>query len=481
MKVHIRDLSKFVESKFFKENKKPMEWKWLVLFGALWSRIITTGTVVCMGAFFDSVEASFRSTSAFGVSMAFAVGIGLVEGMGFANRLLIQKFEARYLVLGGALVAAAGVIGASFTSNYVIFLGCFGFMNGIGQSMARFIMPTAVGYVFDDRSRHVGLAVMNSGDGVGGVLAPILLLWMIKTVEWRQAMFITGAVVLNLCVCAVTIPAGLFLKKSCGNADQEDAKASQKLVARNQSNKIETVDNPSSNEATATGDKEVSLVQEIRLFPNILFFYLNIATHSIGYFIFMTFVFSDLAAHKVDSRTTSFIVSLIGSVSIAGRLGVSLVSNWRYLPRWSVYALGHVVRGVCVLATLMAPGNVDGCVVWYAVVCSVFGFSDGTTGALIPIVIVDLFGLGNFASVLGGEMMIMGSGAIIGVPIAGFLKDMFHGYTMPFIFSGCSFIFSGLILLPFFCTEKDYELRQAQQAETKSVELVDVKPRKTSA
>jgi len=59
-----------------------MDWKWIVLAGALWSRIITTGTVVCMGAFYDSVHGSFGHITEFGLSMVFAIATGLLEGMG---------------------------------------------------------------------------------------------------------------------------------------------------------------------------------------------------------------------------------------------------------------------------------------------------------------------------------------------------------------------------------------------------------------
>jgi len=96
--------------------------------------------------------------------------------------------------------------------------------------MARFIMPTAVGYVFDDSSRHVGLAVMNSGDGIGGVLAPVLLPWLIKEMTWRPAMFVVAALVLNLLICAVTVPTQLFLKKRDG--EEKNGAASKKLVKK---------------------------------------------------------------------------------------------------------------------------------------------------------------------------------------------------------------------------------------------------------
>jgi len=66
----------------------------------------------------------------------------------------------------------------------------------------------------------------------------------------------------------------------------------------------------------------------VSLFPNIVLFYLNIATHSVGYFIFMTFVFSDLGAHGVSSDTAGLVVSLIGGVSIVGKCYLKVL--WSY-------------------------------------------------------------------------------------------------------------------------------------------------------
>uniref|UniRef100_A0A915KH32 Major facilitator superfamily (MFS) profile domain-containing protein n=1 Tax=Romanomermis culicivorax TaxID=13658 RepID=A0A915KH32_ROMCU len=440
-----------------------IDWKWIVVIGACLARVVTTGTVVFMGVFLDDIKSSLENVSTFQLSLVFGFGTGFLEGLGFLFAFLIKKFEGRYLVFVGALLAFAGVLVSSWTTNYVLLLIGLGIFNGVGQAAARFILPVVVGHMFGEKDRHVGLSITNAGDGVGGVLAPILLSALIDTMTWRRAMLIAAAFVLNLCFSAATIPLGIFVKKS--------PKKSGKNIVENE--QLEEIDSKSQNDVenasdSSTSESEAPAAHSVKLFPNILFFYSNIILHSAGYFLFMTFIYSEMKETRIDSSTVSRIVSLIGGVSIVGRLSVSLMKGNSCVPRWLTYAVCHVIRGFSVLATLWAPDDVQSKVVWHSVICSIYGLTDGVTGALIPVVCLDLFGLKRFADVLGYEMLIMGSGAFLGVPLGGVMKDLFASYEVSFIFSACSFILAGLVLFPLFFTRKDYQFSSKKGVDSKA-------------
>lgn len=57
-------------------------WKWLVLFGAFLSRVVTTGTVVCLGVFYNDFQASFSTWTNAQIAAVFSTATGLLEGTG---------------------------------------------------------------------------------------------------------------------------------------------------------------------------------------------------------------------------------------------------------------------------------------------------------------------------------------------------------------------------------------------------------------
>lgn len=252
----------------------------------------------------------------------------------------------------------------------------------MGQGFARCLLPVAVSHSFDDKTRHIGISIQNSGDGFGGVIFPILLTYLIEFYTWRNALLITSAIIFNLVLCGAVIPLKIVRP--------------EKLFSKRKS--------------TSVAKDGVSL------FPNVIFFYLNILSHSIAYFIFMIFVYNDFKEQEIDPAVASAIFAMVGGVSIFGRLSVSLMDN-KKVPRWMIYSSMHVARGLIVMCFNVVPN--ENKVVIYFILCGVFGMTDGITGALIPMMCLDLFGLTRLAMIFGWEMFFMGLGAFLGVPIAG--------------------------------------------------------------
>lgn len=365
-------------------------------------------------------------------------------------------------------------------------------------------MPIAITFSFDDNTRHKAFAILNGGDGFGGVICPIVFSYLIEYFSWRNTLLIVAGMAANLAVSGCTVPLSLhttnvpvntkvrkltsvllsrmsFSDPSTGkpvpdeqplavtnttdtlqNLEDGENNEDQSCVPAGVfkldpvTNQLEPLDqalknerkfasaetSPTSNVMETAGHSKNNADQilmpgelgtsfqepAVRLFPNLLFFYTNIVTHSIGYFIFMTFVFSDMKEQKIASSTVSSIVAVIGGVSILGRVSIGVMDNKR-VPRWVIYMVGHLIRSVVVLFfTIDLATSPSGKVVKYTILCAMYGLSDGVTGSLIPLVCVDLFGLEKFGTVLGWEMFLMGLGAFIGVPLGGKFSN--HTYLI---------------------------------------------------
>lgn len=327
-------------------------------------------------------------------------------------------------------------------------------------------MPVAVAHSFHEHDRHIAIALQNTGDGVGGLIFAVFYKYLIDQWSWRGALLITAGIVLQLLICGAVVEPHLRMSKKKA-ADRSDQRAASETFAQ----------------------------RCMAMSPNIEMLFLNIFTHSAGYYIFMSFIYRELTMQHIDESLASAMFSCVGGVSIIGRLSVSLMGNQR-VPRWFTYAVGHIVRGLLVLSFNAVPylQQHQHRVIAYFLLCSAFGMTDGITGSLIAVVCLDLFGLGRMADVYGGLLFFMGAGGLIGSPIAGTFElqadqtssvffssaiivsgammDAFSGSTfMPLLFSGILFIISGSVLFPLFCTKKHYQLAAQEKRQVELREL----------
>src|ERR671923_2376169 len=108
---------------------------------------------------------------------------------------LIDRFDPRVMMVVGTMLAGLGFVLLSFTRSYVFFLLVFmglltlGFQAGFNQaSMA------AVNHWFRKR-RGLAMAVVQTGQAIGGVVIfPLVALAVLK-LGWRYAALLSGIVV----------------------------------------------------------------------------------------------------------------------------------------------------------------------------------------------------------------------------------------------------------------------------------------------
>lgn len=63
-------------------NRRHIDWKWIVILGGILSRVVTTGTINCIGVFFDDIRRSFPDETNAQISVVFSIAPGLLEGTG---------------------------------------------------------------------------------------------------------------------------------------------------------------------------------------------------------------------------------------------------------------------------------------------------------------------------------------------------------------------------------------------------------------
>jgi MFS family permease len=142
------------------------------------------------------------------VSTLFAV-LALASGVSspLAGRLL-ERIEARTIIVAGAILAGAGLVAASRANSFAPMLAAYATL-GLGLGLSTFV-PTAlvISNWFGER-RGVALGIVMGGQSLGGMVMAPVVSYAIAHGGWR-----VGELVLAMPMFAVVVPMVLALIRS---------------------------------------------------------------------------------------------------------------------------------------------------------------------------------------------------------------------------------------------------------------------------
>jgi sugar phosphate permease len=121
---------------------------------------------------------------------------------------LIDRFDIRVMLVVGTVMAGIGFVLLSFTHSYLLFLVVFigpvttGFQLGFNHAAL-----AAVNHWFR-RKRGLAMAIVQTGQSIGGVAILPLVALAVLTLGWRAAALFSGIAVLLL------LPLALFVHRS---------------------------------------------------------------------------------------------------------------------------------------------------------------------------------------------------------------------------------------------------------------------------
>lgn len=172
-----------------------------------------------MGSYEKEFGESKALTSFIG---ALLIGCTLLCGP-FAGGLL-NKFNARVVVIAGSLIAAFGFFASTFAPNIFLHLVFYGFIGGVGFSLIYLPGIVVVSQYFEAK-RALATGISVSGSGFGTFLMPVVCKFLIESksqtnvpspttkrssifleFSWRIAIYVSSLAIL---LCGVS---GFFLK-----------------------------------------------------------------------------------------------------------------------------------------------------------------------------------------------------------------------------------------------------------------------------
>lgn len=381
---------------------------WVVVAAAFTLMFIGFAAAYSFAAFFGALEAEFGASRG-DIALVFSVAAFVWFLSGAPAGVLADRYGVRRVaIVGVACIALALAIAAVAGSLNVLYAT---YSIGLGLGVGLVYVPSigAVQPWFSaNRALASGIAV--AGIGAGNVAGPLLAAWWIGIFGWRGAF-------LGLALFALAL----------GGAAA--------LAIRNK---------PRASAAAADG---IALRAALRTTPFWLIF-ASLFLSCIGLFVPMV----HLGPYAVDAGYTAAqgvaLVSLIGLGSLLGRFTIGGPAD--RLGR--IPALSAMYAGLGVMFVLWWAASAYWVLALFAVV---FGICYGAYVALLPTIVMDLYGARSVSGIIGCLYTGCGFGTLIGPWLAGAAYDALGTYQAP-IAAGALLSFAAAV-----CVLPLYGKRQA--------------------
>ncbi len=173
----------------------PMKKPWIVIVCAAFIVTLAMGVRQSFGLFLPQMSVDIGiSRSDFGLAMALQnLLFGLVQPFVGA---LADKHGAGRVVLAGALLYAAGLVGVAFATDAIGLHISFGLMIGMAQSATTFVVVLgAVGRVVSPEKRSGAFGIVTAGGSLGQFLVVPLASMLLGDVGYHQTLWIMAGLV----------------------------------------------------------------------------------------------------------------------------------------------------------------------------------------------------------------------------------------------------------------------------------------------
>jgi MFS family permease len=375
---------------------------WVVVAAAFTLMFVGFAAAYSFAAFFSAFEAEFGASRG-DVALVFSVAAFLWFLLGAPGGMAADRFGPRRVaLLGVASLAAALGLAAEARSLAVLYAT---YSIGIGLGVGLVYVPSigAVQPWFGaNRAFASGLAV--AGIGAGNIAGPLLAAWWIGLFGWRGAYHALAVFVLVLGgVAALAIR-------------QQPALAAA---------------------GPASG---IPLQLAVRT-PAFWFIYASLVLSCVGLFVPMV----HLSPYAQDAGYTEAqgvtLVSLIGLGSLLGRFTVGGIAD--RLGRMPSLAAMYVGLGVMLLLWWSTTA-------WWllAVFALVFGICYGAYVALVPTIVMDLYGARSVSGIIGCLYTGAGIGTLLGPWLAGAAFDALGSYDLPILAAAALSFLAAVCVVP---------------------------------
>lgn len=327
---------------------------------------------------------------------------------------LTERVGARLVFSSGIVLVATALILFSYMETlwhfYVI-----GFLLGAATTCLGDIPAGAVVSKWFNRNRGLALGIVYIGSNIGGSIVPIAATELAAIDSWRFALR-----VLAIGGLVIILPVALGLVRERHTSDSSDV--------------------PDMSDLSDTSDQSLTLAEAMRtrsfwilaaVLFSFYFYYVGINHHLVAFL--SDSGFSDAEA----ARRFGYAVA----IGIAGKISMGLFADripirGAIVANFALMTLGSFV--------LLAVGRYPALL---PVFLTIHGFTVAAENVVLPLVIVECFGIRHLAHIYGVIMFMLLPGGTFGPVFAGYVYDTVGTYGIAFTLFAVLNVFAVLALL----------------------------------
>lgn len=349
------------------------------------------------------------------INASLSVSVVAAVASPWLGRLVDRWGPKRMMLVGISLIGLS--FAASSAMTEIWHLWALQALLMVGQTAGFLGTGKLIGLWFvRHRGRMMGIAI--AGNNAGGMIMAPLTAFLLGQIGWRLTFLTYGIGIL-----AINVPVIYFLVSDApsgraGRRLQEDANvhAGESIDSRAKN------DEPSIYEAPASGVKSAIM--------GLAFWLIIAASFANGASVYA--VLSQLGKHLdlvgISASTTGLALGLLGAFGLVGKLIYGFAAE--KVPARHVFAASLATQIVGIVFLLLVRSPSGGWLFYSFVV--VYGLGSSGAGALLPLVVVEKYGLAHYGAISGA----MGMGQrILSTPVPvliGLSVDSSGSYILAF-------------------------------------------------
>lgn len=389
--------------------------------------IFAVGLHNSQGVFFKPMLADFGWTRAM-LSGAFAVASLLMGGLAPLTGALADRYGPRRFIAMQALSMMAGYILLSRVGAlwqvYLIFILFLGLGRSAGMGS---IIPTIPRWFEAKRGLSQGL--VQAGGGLGTIILPPLVAYLILSRDWRFAFVVSGILV----GMATLLAAWVYRRRPQDLGLLPDGKTASDLLDQSSS---ESKGHAASRVHPA--GKALDLRQALTT-RSLWQLFAVAATAGFSHQLITVHLVPHATDKGFSTATAAIFMSVLGIANMLGKLTMGVVSDYIGRQRALMICLGTA-------ASLLLWLTVAEEMWAFYLFAAIYGFAYGGWMPLFPTFTADLFGVRSLGVIYGTVSAANAVGAASGVFLGGYVFDVTHSYVIAFVLAA-AFLALGVGLL----------------------------------
>lgn len=167
------------------EKKEGGFWGVVVVFAAFMIQIPSFGTAQSFGIYNMYLLKYFKDASPAAVALIGSINVGVFLGSGPIATFMMNHMSHRKVALLGGVLSSAGLIAMPFAPNLVYMYGFYGVLSGLGFCLV-YVPSHVLSGLYYDKQRSLATGLATSGSGVGAIIFPLLVNFLVDNFGWKN-------------------------------------------------------------------------------------------------------------------------------------------------------------------------------------------------------------------------------------------------------------------------------------------------------